>query len=111
MVYGLAAAILLPVLVQGGFYPTAFLIPGAALAGAGALRRGRALERGERALWALALLYLLASLVRGYSASSLAQACLPACCGAFCTCISPCPRGRRAVCWTGWRWPAGSSQG
>lgn len=83
MVYGLAAAILLPVLVQGGFYPTAFLIPGAALAGAGALRRGRALERGERALWALALLYLLASLVRGYSASSLAQACLPACCGAF----------------------------
>lgn len=83
MVYGLAAAILLPILVQGGFYPTAFLIPGAALAGAGALRRGRALEWGERALWALALLYLLASLARGYSASSLAQACLPACCGAF----------------------------
>lgn len=83
MVYGLAAAILLPVLIQGGFYPTAFLIPGAALAGAGALRRGRALERGEWDLWALALLYLLASLARGYSASSLAQACLPACCGAF----------------------------
>lgn len=83
MVYGLAAAILLPVLIQGGFYPTAFLIPGAALAGAGALRKGRALERGERALWALALLYLLASLARGYNASSLAQACLPACCGAF----------------------------
>lgn len=83
MVYGLTAALLLPVLIQGGFYPTAFLIPGAALAGAGALRRGRALERGELALWALALLYLAASLARGYSASSLAQACLPACCGAF----------------------------
>lgn len=83
MGFALTAAILIPVLIQGGFYPTAFLIPGAALAGAGALRKGRALERCEWLLWALAALYLCASLFRGYDASSLAQACLPVSCAAF----------------------------
>ncbi len=68
-------------LVQGGYFPAFFLIAGAALAAALAVcRRPVRCSGAVGMLLALSAWYLLSSAVRGLSARSLAQACLPLVC-------------------------------
>lgn len=78
----LAAALLLPILFQGGYYPTIFLGTGVVLAAALLASRGPCGLCGG-ILWVLAGLYLAASLAQGYAADSLAQAALPLVCVLF----------------------------
>lgn len=70
------------VLLQGGYYPTVFLLAALILAALLLVRR-RASLPVERCLWLMALLYLAASAAQGYQADSLAQAALPGACALF----------------------------
>lgn len=70
------------VLLQGGYYPTVFLLAALLLAASLLVRRRPSLP-AERCLWVLALVYLIASAARGYHADSLAQAALPGACALF----------------------------
>lgn len=80
----LTAVLLLPILIQGGYYPTVFLGTGAALAAALITVRG-SWDQCEVMLWVLASIYLAASLAQGYASDSLAQAALPLVCALFLT--------------------------
>jgi len=87
MEYLLSGIVIASALVQGGFYPTVFLLCGAFLAVlCVAGHRAVHPHAAEFALWVLALVYLLASLFHGYSSASLAQACFPLCCACFLGC-------------------------
>ena len=78
----LLCLILATVFVQGGFFPTVILLASACLSGAGILNARRRPGRCVLILAALAAVYLVCSAANGYSAPSLAQACLPAACAA-----------------------------
>jgi len=75
--------ILFSVLVQGGYFPTVYLIAAVVLAAAGFFQKRRVLPVPEGVLWGFAAVYLCASLAAGYSSESLAQACLPSACALF----------------------------
>ena len=86
-------------LIQGGFYPTIFLLAGVISAVLCFLQpSSRRLLPAELPFLGLALWTLLASLVNGYDASSLAQAALPLSAALFLSCyLSLPPKGRRDV--------------
>lgn len=85
MEYLFCGGVLLAALVQGGYYPTVFLLAAVVFGVAAALRTKGPPRRALLAAWCFSGWYLLASLVNGYSLSSLAQACLP---GAVCAALS-----------------------
>lgn len=74
---------LFSVLVQGGYFPTVYLIAAAALAAAAPFQKRRAPCMPELLLWGLAAVYLWAALAGGYASDCLAQACLPSACALF----------------------------
>lgn len=82
-------------LVQGGFYPTAFLAAGLLCAVTALLRGGPRPLPAEYALWIFASLYILTSLLNGYDASGLAQASLPLCAALFLRCVLSLPADKR----------------
>lgn len=73
------------VLVQGGFFPTVFLIAALVTACSLLFIKKPVMPRATWWGWALAGWYLWASLCRGYRADSLSQAFLPVCCALFLT--------------------------
>lgn len=77
MEYVFCVGILLASLLQGGYFPTVFLLAGMLFAVVGAVRGKRSPRTAELILWCFAGWYLLASAVNGWSSSSMAQACLP----------------------------------
>lgn len=80
MEYFLALLVALTAFLQGGFFPSVFLIGGITSSFITLICAKRKLLRPEITLCVFAGVYLLASLVNGYSSSSVAQACLPASC-------------------------------
>lgn len=86
MEYILGFVIVVTAFLQGGYFPTVFLIAGIVFALIFALKVRSKLTTVEIILWGVALLYLIASIVNGYSSASLAQACLTGVCACFLHC-------------------------
>lgn len=80
MEYFLALIVALTAFLQGGFFPSVFLIGGITSSFIALICAKRKLLRFEIVLCVFAGVYLVASLANGYSVSSVAQACLPASC-------------------------------
>lgn len=87
MIWLLGVVLMGSTLIQGGFYPTVFLLAGAVAAVLLAVKPGRGPVRAEYALWCFAGVYLLTPLLNGYSASGLAQAALPLTAALFARCV------------------------
>lgn len=87
--------ILFSVLIQGGYFPTAFLLIAVLLA-ITAFFQKRKLLVDEWILWGFAAVYLFSSLINGYRSDSLAQTCLPCSCALFLYCYCCLPENRKA---------------
>ena len=85
MAAALAMTIMFSVLVQGGYFPTVFLICAVVITCMLIFRKGGRCSTCGWPLWGLAAWYLFTSLIRGYRADSLGQACLPVVCALFLT--------------------------
>ena len=77
MEYVISSIILLTSLLQGGYFHTPFLAAGVIFVATGVVVRKRRLSTAEITLWTFSCIYLITSLLRGYSSDSIAQACLP----------------------------------
>ena len=77
--------ILLALLVQGGYFPTVFLLAGTGFGAVLLFSRQRPHRplHAELLFGSFCTLYLLSSLAAGYDAHSLALAALPLCCLVF----------------------------
>lgn len=76
MASALALTIMFSVLVQGGYFPTVFLICAVVITCMLIIRKGGRCSICGWMLWGLAVWYLFTSLIRGYRADSMGQACL-----------------------------------
>lgn len=94
MEYFLALTVLACVLVQGGYFPTIFLLAGLVLAG-GLVCAKIKKSFGICLVWALAVWYLCAALQTGYRADVCAQAFLPVSCAMFLTLYRSLPGAKR----------------
>lgn len=85
MAAAMALIIMFSVLVQGGYFPTVFLICAIVMTCVLIFRKGGRYSTCGWLLWGLAAWYLFTSLIHGYRADSLGQACLPVVCALFLT--------------------------
>ncbi len=78
-----AVLVLAVACIQGGYFPTVFLLAGIVLAVLCFRTLKQRVLPEELLLWGISGIYLAASLAGGYDASSLARACLPLVCACF----------------------------
>lgn len=71
------------VLVQGGYFPTVFLIVTLVMSGGFVFVKKPIILRGTWWGWALAGWYLCSAICRGYRSDAFSQASLPLCCALF----------------------------
>lgn len=86
MQYLLGSIVVLSGFVQGGYFPSAFLIAGILLSCFCVKSFHRSILPSEYIFWMFSCWYILASLANGYNSASLAQACLPTVCACFLSC-------------------------
>lgn len=79
----IAILVLTAACIQGGYFPTVFLLAGIVLAVLCFTTIKQQVLPVELVLWGISGSYLAASLAGGYDASSLARACLPLVCACF----------------------------
>lgn len=79
----IAVLVLAEACIQGGYFPTVYLLAGIVLAALSFTTIKRQVLPAELVLWGISGIYLAASLASGYDASSLAQASLPLVCACF----------------------------
>lgn len=79
----LGIIILAVILIQGGFYPTSYLLAAVPVGIIAFVRKGRAADLCDYLLWGLTGLYLTASLANGYASDSLARSAFVCVCALF----------------------------
>ncbi len=83
MYVALLCITLCTILLQGGFFPTVYLIAALIMSVIGFFSKKHALNTSEVLLIAIFTMYCISSLVNGYDSTSMAQACLPGACFVF----------------------------